>query len=99
MAAAAEAEKLRQQGIDIADVTAGEPHFSTPQHVNDAAIAAISGIFRSTPLWVARLSLMTRSSAATRPISAPLISARSLRFGWRQARAVQRHFGAGGARR
>src|SRR5882724_2603334 len=45
MAAAAEAEKLRQQGIDIVDVTAGEPHFSTPQHVKDAAIAAINANF------------------------------------------------------
>ena len=45
MAAAAEAEKLRQQGIDIVDVTAGEPHFSTPQHVKDAAIAAINNNF------------------------------------------------------
>jgi aspartate aminotransferase len=45
MAAAAEAEKLRQQGMDIVDVTAGEPHFSTPQHVKDAAIAAINNNF------------------------------------------------------
>src|SRR6184192_794041 len=45
MAAAAEAEKLRQQGIDIVDVTAGEPHFSTPQHIKDAAIAAINANF------------------------------------------------------
>src|SRR5713101_1659157 len=45
MAAAAEAEKLRQQGVDIVDVTAGEPHFSTPQHVKDAAIAAINANF------------------------------------------------------
>jgi aspartate aminotransferase len=45
MAAVAEAEKLRQQGIDVVDVTAGEPHFSTPQHVKDAAIAAINANF------------------------------------------------------
>jgi len=45
MAAAAEAEKLRQQGVDVVDVTAGEPHFTTPQHVKDAAIAAINGNF------------------------------------------------------
>ena len=42
MAAVAEAEKLRQQGIDVVDCTAGEPHFSTPQHIKDAAIAAIN---------------------------------------------------------
>ena len=45
MAAVAEAEKLRQQGIDVVDVTAGEPHFTTPQHIKDAAIAAINGNF------------------------------------------------------
>jgi aspartate aminotransferase len=45
MAAAAEAEKLRQQGVDVVDVTAGEPHFSTPQHIKDAAIAAINANF------------------------------------------------------
>ena len=45
MAAVAEAEKLRQQGIDVVDCTAGEPHFSTPQHVKDAAIAAINANF------------------------------------------------------
>ncbi len=45
MAAVAEADKLRQQGIDVVDMTAGEPHFATPQHVKDAAIAAIVGNF------------------------------------------------------
>ena len=45
MAAVAEADKLRQQGIDVVDMTAGEPHFTTPQHVKDAAIAAINGNF------------------------------------------------------
>ncbi len=45
MAAVAEAEKLRQQGIDVVDCTAGEPHFSTPQHIKDAAIAAINANF------------------------------------------------------
>jgi len=45
LAAVAEAEKLRQQGIDIVDCTAGEPHFATPQHIKDAAIAAINGNF------------------------------------------------------
>ena len=40
-----EAEKLRQQGIDVVDFGAGEPHFSTPQHIKDAAIAAIQSNF------------------------------------------------------
>ena len=45
MAAVAEADKLRQQGIDVVDATAGEPHFATPQHIKEAAIAAIQRQF------------------------------------------------------
>jgi aspartate aminotransferase len=45
MAVVAEADKLRQQGIDVVDLGAGEPHFSTPQHIKDAAIAAIQANF------------------------------------------------------
>src|SRR6202522_1903224 len=45
MAVVAEADKLRAQGIDVVDFGAGEPHFSTPQHVKDAAIAAIQANF------------------------------------------------------
>jgi len=45
LAVVAEADKLRQQGIDVVDFGAGEPHFSTPQHIKDAAIAAIQGNF------------------------------------------------------
>jgi aspartate aminotransferase len=45
MAVVAEADKLRQQGIDVVDFGAGEPHFSTPQNVKDAAIAAIQNNF------------------------------------------------------
>ena len=45
MAAVAEAEKLRQQGIEVVDCTAGEPHFPTPEHIKEAAIAAIRANF------------------------------------------------------
>jgi aspartate aminotransferase len=45
MAVVAEADKLRQQGIDVVDFGAGEPHFSTPHHIKDAAIAAIQNNF------------------------------------------------------
>jgi len=41
MAVAAEAEKLRAAGAQLVDLGAGEPHFHTPQHIKDAAIAAI----------------------------------------------------------
>src|SRR5689334_8050020 len=45
MAVVAEAEKLRAGGADLVDYGAGEPHFSTPQHIKDAAIAAINANF------------------------------------------------------
>ncbi len=45
MAVSAEAEKLRATGVDLVDLGAGEPHFSTPQHIKDAAIAAINNNF------------------------------------------------------
>src|ERR1700741_2859199 len=45
MAVVAKADKLRSQGIDVVDFGAGEPHFATPQHIKDAAIAAIQGNF------------------------------------------------------
>jgi aspartate aminotransferase len=45
MAVVAEADKLRGQGIDVVDFGAGEPHFATPQHVKEAAVAAIQSNF------------------------------------------------------
>ncbi|ABF39573.1 L-aspartate aminotransferase apoenzyme [Candidatus Koribacter versatilis Ellin345] len=40
-----EAEKLRSAGVDLVDFGAGEPHFGTPQHIREAAIAAIHNNF------------------------------------------------------
>ena len=40
-----EAAKLREQGIDLMDFGAGEPHFATPAHIKEAAIAAIKEDF------------------------------------------------------
>jgi aspartate aminotransferase len=45
MAVAAEAAKLRSQGVDLVDFGAGEPHFPTPRHIKEAAIAAIEANF------------------------------------------------------
>ena len=45
MAVVAEADKLRQSGVDVVDMSVGEPHFSTPQHIKDAGIAAINANF------------------------------------------------------
>ncbi len=40
-----EAAQLRAKGVDLVDYGAGEPHFSTPRHIKDAAIAAINSDF------------------------------------------------------
>ena len=45
MAITAEAQKMKASGIDLADFGAGEPHFETPRHIKDAAIAAINNNF------------------------------------------------------
>src|SRR5437588_12069187 len=41
MAVVAEAAKLKEAGANLVEFGAGEPHFPTPQHIKDAAIAAI----------------------------------------------------------
>jgi aspartate aminotransferase len=45
MAVVAEAAKLRESGADLVDFGAGEPHFSTPEHIKAAAIDAIQKNF------------------------------------------------------
>jgi aspartate aminotransferase len=45
MKVAAEAIKLKAQGIDVVDFGAGEPDFPTPKHIGDAAKAAIDANF------------------------------------------------------
>ena len=45
MKVAADADKLRREGIDIVDFGAGEPDFPTPDNIKKAAIAAIEGNF------------------------------------------------------
>jgi aspartate aminotransferase len=45
LAITANALALKAQGIDLADFGAGEPHFATPAHIKQAAIAAIEGNF------------------------------------------------------
>lgn len=42
---AAEADRLRRQGVDVVDLGAGEPDFATPEHVKDAARKAIDQNF------------------------------------------------------
>ena len=41
----AEADRLRRQGVDVIDLGAGEPDFPTPEHIKDAAHAALNANF------------------------------------------------------
>jgi len=51
LAVTARAAKLKAQGKDIIGLGAGEPDFDTPQHIKEAAIAAInSGFTKYTPV-------------------------------------------------
>src|SRR6187431_1589518 len=45
MKVAAEALKLKAEGVDVVDFGAGEPDFPTPPHINAAAHAAIDANF------------------------------------------------------
>ena len=42
---AAEADRLRRQGVDVVDLGAGEPDFATPEHVKQAAHDALNANF------------------------------------------------------
>lgn len=51
LAVANEADRMKKEGADLVDFGAGEPHFHTPQHIKDAAIAAIQANFtKYTPV-------------------------------------------------
>lgn len=46
----ADADKLRREGVDVVDFSAGEPDFITPRNICDAAIASINaGYTKYTP--------------------------------------------------
>src|SRR5256885_10397783 len=45
MAVVAEADKLRQSGVDVVDLSVADPHFSRPQHIKEAAIDDINNNF------------------------------------------------------
>jgi aspartate aminotransferase len=66
MAVAAEAAKLRAQGANLVDFGAGEPHFNTPRHIKDAAIAAIDANFTRYTVVPAFPTCARPSSSAMR---------------------------------
>ena len=51
LAVAAKAEQMRAKGLDVIGLGTGEPDFDTPQHIKDAAKAAIdAGFTKYTPV-------------------------------------------------
>jgi aspartate aminotransferase len=51
MKVAADADRLRREGVDVVDFSAGEPDFPTPENIKEAAIASIRGNFtKYTPV-------------------------------------------------
>jgi len=67
MEVAAEAGRLRSQGVDVVDFGAGEPDFPTPEHIKEAAVRAIQENFtRYTPaagVWELRQAVCERHAA------------------------------------
>jgi aspartate aminotransferase len=50
LAISAQAKRMKAEGADVVGFGAGEPDFDTPQHVKDAAVAALSaGFTKYTP--------------------------------------------------
>ena len=45
MKVAADAERLRREGVDVVDFGAGEPDFPTPDNIKQAAIRALEQNF------------------------------------------------------
>src|ERR1700680_1024665 len=51
MKVAADADRLRREGVDVVDFSAGEPDFPTPENIKQAAIRAINENFtKYTPV-------------------------------------------------
>src|SRR5690606_12998460 len=51
VAAAGRARELKEAGVDLVDLTVGEPDFDTPQHIKAAGVAAIdAGDTKYTPV-------------------------------------------------
>jgi aspartate aminotransferase len=47
----ARAKKMQAEGVDVINLTCGEPDFDTPQHIKDAAIKALAdGFTKYTPV-------------------------------------------------
>ena len=100
MKVAADADRLRREGVDVVDFGAGEPDFPTPDNIKQAAIGAIDENFtKYTPAGGTqelKQAICDRHRAGLRH----QLHARGVRrHGRRQARHLQPHAGAAQSRR
>ena len=73
MKVAADADRLRREGVDVVDFGAGEPDFPTPDNIKKAAIAAIDANFTKYTPTGGTVELKTgHLRSASRPITAPI---------------------------
>ena len=70
----ADADKLRREGVDVVDFSAGEPDFPTPDNIKQAAIRAINENFTKYTPAGGTAETSRPSSTATRWSSAPITS-------------------------
>ena len=95
MKVAAEADRLRREGIDVVDFGAGEPDFPTPDNIKRAAIAAIDANFTKYTPTGGTLELKQAICAApSRRLRHQLRARRMHGHGRRQARHLQFDAGA-----
>ena len=55
LAITAKAKELKQQGIDVIGLGAGEPDYNTPQNILDAALKSMMKVIQNIHLLVACL--------------------------------------------
>ena len=74
MKVAADAERLRREGVDVVDFGAGEPDFPTPDNIKQAAIRAIEQNFTKYTAAGGTAELKKAVCERHAPISAPTTS-------------------------
>ena len=64
VAVASAAKALKAKGINVFDFTLGEPDFNTPEHIQEAAVAAGAGLVaKAGDLWDALLACSHSNTA------------------------------------
>ncbi len=100
MKVAADADRLRREGVDVVDFGAGEPDFPTPDNIKQAAINAINGNFtKYTPAGGTQELKQALCDRHRRGLRYELLARGMRRFGRRQTRHFQPRPGTAESRR